>query len=147
MVENLVAVELAYINTRHPDFCKDAVVAGALISGNIEEGRGSGNPTAVAQRVIESSARRGGASKQQLQYGGGGSGAGSLINGGDGDKKQTGPDGTINASNWLNSILPAPKGGDPQEQQQQQTDQQQQRPESPAASVKSETTSSAGQVS
>ncbi len=25
MVENLVAVELAYVNTKHPDFHKDAV--------------------------------------------------------------------------------------------------------------------------
>ena len=30
---------------------------------------------------------------------------------------EQGPDGTINASNWLNNILPAPKGGEQQQQQ------------------------------
>ncbi|XP_049783668.1 dynamin-1-like protein isoform X2 [Schistocerca cancellata] len=32
MVENLVAIELAYINTRHPDFNKDAALASCLFS-------------------------------------------------------------------------------------------------------------------
>ncbi len=157
MVENLVAVELAYINTKHPDFHKDAVLAGAMMSGAMEEARG--NPAAVARRVIESSARPGSGApgvRASRQYaaaaiGGAASGAGSLVNGmgDDGGRKQSataaGADGTINASNWLNSILPAPKGGE-----QQQQDQQPQRPESPAASsVKSESSSSAaatGQV-
>ncbi|XP_031846875.1 dynamin related protein 1 isoform X1 [Nomia melanderi] len=31
MVENLVAIELAYINTKHPDFHKDAVLASSLL--------------------------------------------------------------------------------------------------------------------
>ena len=31
MVENLVAVELAYINTKHPDFHKDALLVGSLL--------------------------------------------------------------------------------------------------------------------
>lgn len=35
MVENLVAIELAYINTKHPDFYKDIVMVPSIIkSGN-----------------------------------------------------------------------------------------------------------------
>ena len=31
MVENIVQIELAYINTKHPDFHKDAVLAGSIM--------------------------------------------------------------------------------------------------------------------
>ena len=31
MCENLVAVELAYINTKHPDFHKDALLVGSML--------------------------------------------------------------------------------------------------------------------
>ena len=33
MVENLVAVELAYINTKHPDFHKDALLVESMHGG------------------------------------------------------------------------------------------------------------------
>ncbi|XP_032668962.1 dynamin-1-like protein isoform X2 [Odontomachus brunneus] len=33
MVENLVAIELAYINTKHPDFHKDAALVSSLLKG------------------------------------------------------------------------------------------------------------------
>ncbi len=111
------------------------------------------NANAVARKVIESSTRPNTSKSRQIQYGGGGgqgSGAASLINGtGGGDDlpknmkggSATGADGTIKTSNWLNNILPAPKGGEqqqrqtpPPEQQQQQQAQQPPRPESPAAS-------------
>lgn len=36
MVENIVAIELAYINTKHPDFHKDAVFAGSLMNQSEE---------------------------------------------------------------------------------------------------------------
>lgn len=32
-VENLVAIELAYINTKHPDFHKDAALVSSLLKG------------------------------------------------------------------------------------------------------------------
>ena len=32
MVENLVQIELSYVNTKHPDFHKDAVFAGSLMA-------------------------------------------------------------------------------------------------------------------
>lgn len=34
MVENLVAIELAYINTKHPDFHKDAALVSSLLKNN-----------------------------------------------------------------------------------------------------------------
>lgn len=41
MVENLVAIELAYINTKHPDFCKEI----ALVPTMIKHGDGQQNRT------------------------------------------------------------------------------------------------------
>lgn len=32
-MENLVAIELAYINTKHPDFHKDAALVSSLLKG------------------------------------------------------------------------------------------------------------------
>ncbi|XP_021922512.1 dynamin-1-like protein isoform X2 [Zootermopsis nevadensis] len=39
MVENLVAIELAYINTKHPDFHKDAALVSSLLKSVEEDGR------------------------------------------------------------------------------------------------------------
>lgn len=36
-VENLVAIELAYINTKHPDFHKDAALVSSLLKSVEEE--------------------------------------------------------------------------------------------------------------
>lgn len=41
MVENLVAIELAYINTKHPDFYKEI----ALVPTMIKSGDSSGRPS------------------------------------------------------------------------------------------------------
>lgn len=32
MVENIVAIELAYINTKHPDFHRNAILAGSTMA-------------------------------------------------------------------------------------------------------------------
>nr|CAG4643040.1 EOG090X01UE [Ilyocryptus agilis] len=40
MVENLVAIELAYINTKHPDFHKEASLVSTLMHSHIEESNG-----------------------------------------------------------------------------------------------------------
>ncbi|CAK9831208.1 Dynamin-1-like protein [Anthophora retusa] len=37
MVENLVAIELAYINTKHPDFHKDAALVSSLLKSSTED--------------------------------------------------------------------------------------------------------------
>jgi len=55
MVEHLVCIELAYINTKHPDFHKDAVLAGAAMSAQEEAQRSARDPSYVAKRVIDSS--------------------------------------------------------------------------------------------
>ena len=39
MVENLVQIELSYVNTKHPDFHKDAVFAGSLMAVEERERR------------------------------------------------------------------------------------------------------------
>jgi dynamin 1-like protein len=38
-VENLVAIELAYINTKHPDFHKDAALASSFLKSVEEDER------------------------------------------------------------------------------------------------------------
>jgi hypothetical protein len=38
-VENLVAIELAYINTKHPDFHKDAALASSFLKSIEEDDR------------------------------------------------------------------------------------------------------------
>ena len=38
-VENLVSIELAYINTKHPDFRTDASLVSSFISGEEEKSR------------------------------------------------------------------------------------------------------------
>lgn len=55
MVENIVAIELAYINTKHPDFHKDAALVPSLIKadnimdpyGHQQQMRRSNTPRAV----------------------------------------------------------------------------------------------------
>lgn len=37
MVEHLVAIELAYINTKHPDFHKDAALVPSLLKADVME--------------------------------------------------------------------------------------------------------------
>ena len=53
MVENIVQIELAYINTKHPDFHKDAVLAGSIMSQPqperpLSSARGGAGATALA---------------------------------------------------------------------------------------------------
>lgn len=43
-VENLVAIELAYINTKHPDFNKDAALVSSLLK-SVEEEHYQSRPT------------------------------------------------------------------------------------------------------
>ncbi len=51
MVENIVAIELAYINTKHPDFHKEAVLAGSLMGTQAEDKSG------VARRLLGGDSR------------------------------------------------------------------------------------------
>uniref|UniRef100_A0A2M4BF13 dynamin GTPase n=1 Tax=Anopheles marajoara TaxID=58244 RepID=A0A2M4BF13_9DIPT len=56
MVENLVQIELAYINTKHPDFHKDAALVPSLIKTDSQDPwattHQSGNPPSRRQRQI-----------------------------------------------------------------------------------------------
>ena len=51
MVENLVQIELSYINTKHPDFHKDAALVSSLLKKPEEEGRGRLRPPRPAGQV------------------------------------------------------------------------------------------------
>jgi hypothetical protein len=69
MVENLVQIELAYINTKHPDFHEASLIQRALNSGDL-----SGN------EKISSSANTSSSSSQAHGRGTGGGGGGEASN-------------------------------------------------------------------
>lgn len=51
MVENIVAIELAYINTKHPDFHKDAALVPSLLkSDHIQENQWNQRPDGIEKR-------------------------------------------------------------------------------------------------
>jgi len=109
MVENIVSIELAYINTKHPDFYKDAARIGSMIqSPDLETEKPRSKPAAVTD------ARTGRARPQSMHLG-------HQQNGDiDSDKENSLPrgsrsgasskDNVINASTWLSNIMPTPKG-------------------------------------
>ena len=118
MVENLVAVELAYINTKHPDFHKDALLVGSLLVNeerNRKErnthhsspmhGGPNLNTNPKQQHVAKSRTPQQQTEVQPLQNG--------TIDQ-DSLKKNQKPganvgsvDGVINANTWLSNILPS----------------------------------------
>lgn len=109
MVENIVAIELAYVNTRHPDFYKDmANISSMLKSPDLETERmnqGRGRSSGDRERSVKSVRPHSVHFPQQ--------------NGEESDKENTGGRGrggrsagdsqVITASTWLSNILPAPK--------------------------------------
>jgi len=72
MVENIVAIELAYINTKHPDFHKDAALVPSLLKSdsdpysqiNIGQRRGNTPRNHMSPQVSAHSAA---SQQQQLQ--------------------------------------------------------------------------------
>ncbi|XP_029049510.1 dynamin-1-like protein isoform X1 [Osmia bicornis bicornis] len=56
MVENLVAIELAYINTKHPDFHKDAALVSSLLKNNdvdhVKQNRRLPSTTSTSSTII-----------------------------------------------------------------------------------------------
>jgi len=122
MVENLVQVELAYINTRHPDFQKEAALAGSMMASD---------EMAAAARMRRQGGDSGGGgglhgphhhshhrplkAKNQMN----GSAAIEELpknqKGGHSAPMQPPPstDGVINANNWLSNILPSSTASSP----------------------------------
>jgi len=120
MVENIVAIELAYINTKHPDFYKDASsIGGMLKSPDMEadnRGQGRGRQGTVDGRSRSQTSRPHSVhfpQQQQMTNGEADSSdkenaaprAGAQRNGGAGKNVDT----VITASTWLSNILPTPK--------------------------------------
>jgi len=118
MVENIVAIELAYINTKHPDFYKDASsIGGMLKSPDMDvDSRGQGRARSNNQdgRSRSTVTRPHSVHFPQQQQ---------ITNGEDSSDKensvprtqqqQQGRSGSkenvITASTWLSNILPTPK--------------------------------------
>merc|ERR1711936_96924 len=112
MVENIVAIELAYINTKHPDFYKDASsISSMLKSPDLETERMNQGGSKPMERGRDGRAR-----PHSVHY--------SQHNGeADSDKEnqavpargqmvakaRPGQDTVITASTWLSNILPAPR--------------------------------------
>jgi len=111
MVENIVAIELAYVNTRHPDFYKDmANISSMLKSPDLETERmnqGRGRSSGERDRVLKTRPhsvhfpQHNGEQDSDKENQGGGRGRGRAQVAGDSQ--------VITASNWLSNILPAPK--------------------------------------
>jgi len=120
MVENIVAIELAYINTKHPDFYKDASSIGGMLKSpdmeadNRGQGRGKQGGAADGRSRSQNSRPHSVHFPQQQQ----------MTNGDvdSSDKENAAPrtgaqrngggknvDTVITASTWLSNILPTPK--------------------------------------
>jgi len=118
MVENIVAIELAYINTRHPDFYKDMANIGSMLKSpdletermnqgrqkTMERGRdGRSRPHSVhfpQQNGEVDSDKENQAVPSRGQVARSGSNASST---------RSSQDTVITASTWLSNILPAPR--------------------------------------
>ncbi|XP_046405452.1 dynamin-1-like protein isoform X2 [Ischnura elegans] len=93
MVENLVAIELAYINTKHPDFYKEAALVSSLMKTAPEDER---TLRIVNNRVVSASSP-------------------TFAHDGDGEKHTPknhpmlahGNEAAMNSGGWLTNILPA----------------------------------------
>jgi len=114
MVENLVQVELAYINTRHPDFQKEAALAGSIMAGEEtmpgRRGGRSDHMTTHGPHQSRNSRSKGGHGQQHQMNGGdhyGQEGHQHMASSKSQNKLAGHADnGVINANNWLTSILP-----------------------------------------
>jgi len=120
MVENIVAIELAYINTKHPDFYKDASSIGGMLKSpdmeadNRGQGRGKQSGAADGRSRSQNSRPHSVHFPQQPQMTNGDADSS--------DKENAAPraaaqrngggknvDTVITASTWLSNILPTPK--------------------------------------
>jgi len=118
MVENIVAIELAYINTKHPDFYKDASsIGGMLKSPDMEaDARGQARAPKQQQGGAEGRSRSSNPRPHSVHF------PQQMTNGEDSsDKENSAParaaaqaragskENVITASTWLSNIMPAPK--------------------------------------
>lgn len=101
MVENLVSIELAYINTKHPDFHKDAVFVPSLLKNDpSEQWNTPGNPP--SRRVFKPAQPA------------------PIVGSGDAGNEHTNhinESGGSQQSNWLSNILPPARTDTPESTQ------------------------------
>jgi len=118
MVENIVSIELAYINTRHPDFYKDAASIGSMLkSPDLESDTRmmrqkptslEGRPSRTRPHSVHFTQQNGDVGDSDKENSvpprGGATAAAAAVG------RSTSRDNVINASTWLSNILPTPKG-------------------------------------
>jgi len=117
MVENIVSIELAYINTRHPDFYKDANSIGSMLkSPDLESDNRNQQVRSKPANMEGGRSSRGQQRPHSVHF------TANQQNGleqVDSDKENSQPrnqsarsgskENVINASTWLSNILPAPR--------------------------------------
>merc|ERR1712110_462578 len=124
MVENLVQVELAYINTRHPDFQKEAAFAGSIMAGEEALPGRRGQARNTDQHTTHGPHTRPKGGPRQMN--------GDHMPPPD-HHQMSGPrhsgsrhnptptsDGVINPNNWLSNILPTSNASSPKHEQAEQ---------------------------
>jgi dynamin 1-like protein len=114
MVENIVAIELAYINTKHPDFFKDASAIGSMLkSPDMEaDSRGQSRSKALPQdgRSRSTNSRPHSVHfPQQITNGEDNSDKENSVPRSQGSARSGSRENVITASTWLSNMLPAPK--------------------------------------
>jgi len=112
MVENIVAIELAYVNTRHPDFYKDmANISSMLKSPDLETERmNQGRGRTSGDRVRDVKTSRPHSVHFPPQNGDVDNDKENAVVSRARNRNQLQQDSqVITASNWLSNILPAPK--------------------------------------
>jgi len=105
MVENIVAIELSYINTKHPDFQREIGSVGSLMANSHEDYHNT-------KRSSTSSLVNKPTKNRPVQF------ANTPLANGD-DKENTAPKvdrkgskESVNSNNWISNLLPAPKNED-----------------------------------
>eukprot|EP00088_Acartia_fossae_P032522 TRINITY_DN33296_c0_g1_i10.p1 TRINITY_DN33296_c0_g1~~TRINITY_DN33296_c0_g1_i10.p1 ORF type:complete len:760 (-),score=185.56 TRINITY_DN33296_c0_g1_i10:935-3214(-) len=118
MVENIVSIELAYINTKHPDFYNDAASIGSMLkSPDLETDTKMMRPRgSVSGQQQERRPRPHSVHFTQNGDIGDSDKENYAPRGGRGATSRGGRGGDTNASTWLSNILPTPRGEEGEEE-------------------------------
>jgi len=126
MVENIVSIELAYINTKHPDFYSEASSIGSMLQSpdmendaktqQVRTSKGGGGGGEVVVRGSRAGQRphsmhhlqQNGHEQQQIQQ----VPTLSELDKENASRRSGSKENVITASTWLSNILPAPKDGE-----------------------------------
>ena len=105
MVENIVAIELSYVNTKHPDFQRETAMVGSLMATDCLR---SSTPPSTASNRSQPIKNRPLMQQQQQQ-------PQQILTNGD-NKENAVANGPVNSNTWISNLLPAPKNEGQQSQ-------------------------------